>query len=136
MIQDLTSPARLESAYQQIASLFCEHAEWLFVSEGMVQSLRREEIEITFSQRKLTRSCWTEAGTRLWRVLGWDWNGQLLELKVSQRMGAEVLLIELIPRTTAKVVTATIRAARKMLCERLAHLAATLETESAVERLS
>jgi len=81
-------------------------------------------------------ACWTEAGTRMWRVLAWDWNGQLLELKVSRRMGAEVLLVELLPRTTAKVVTATIRAARQMLCERLAQLAATLESETAVERLS
>jgi hypothetical protein len=81
-------------------------------------------------------SCWTEAGTRVWRLLGWDWNGQLLELKVSRRMGAEVSLIEMIPRTAAKVVTATIRAARQMLCDRMAQLAAALETETALERLS
>lgn len=136
MLQDLTTPNLEMSAYEQIAALLREHAEWLFVSDGVIQSLRREEIEVTFVQRKLVLSCWTEVGTRMWRVLGWDWNGQLLELKVSRKMGAEVLLIELIPRTTAKVVTATIRAARQMLCERLAQLAATLESETAVERLS
>src|SRR6185503_14189271 len=136
MLQDLTSPAQLEAAYQHIALLFGDYAEWLFVSDGVIQPLRREEIEVRFVQHKLVFSCWTEAGTRVWRVLGWDWNGQLLELKVSRRMGAEVLLIELIPRTTAKVVTATIRAARHMLCERLARLAAALETETKVERLS
>jgi len=136
MLQDLTTPNLRISAYEQIASLLSEHAEWLFVSDGVIQSLRREEIEISFVQRKLMLACWTEAGTRMWRVLAWDWNGQLLELKVSRRMGAEVLLIELLPRTTAKVVTATIRAARQMLCERLAQLAATLESETAVERLS
>ncbi len=136
MLHDLTSPAQLESAYQQIASLLREYAEWLFLSDGVIQSLRREEIEISFVHRKLMLSCWTEAGTRIWRVLGWDWNGQLLEMKVSRRMGAEVLLIELIPRTTAKVVTATIRAARQMLCERLAQLAAAVGSETTVERLS
>jgi hypothetical protein len=136
MLQDLTTPNLRESAYEQIAALLREHAEWLFVSDGVVQPLRREEIELTFVHRKLVFSCWTEAGTRVWRLLGWDWNGQLLELKVSRRMGAEVSLIELVPRTTAKVVTATIRVARQMLCERLAQLAATLETESGVERLS
>lgn len=136
MLQHLTSPARLLSAYEQITSLFREHAEWLFVSEGMVQPLRRDEIELTFAHKKLMLSCWTETGTRVWRLLEWDWNGHLLELKLSRRMGAEVSLIELIPRTTAKVITATIRAARQMLCERLAGLAATLETETAVERLS
>lgn len=136
MIQDLTSPAKLEAAYQQIGLLLREHAEWLFVSDGVVQPLRREEIEVTFVQQKLVFSCWTEAGTRVWRLLGWDWNGQLLELKVSRRMGAELSLIELIPRTTAKVVSATIRAARQVLCERLGRLAAALETDTAVERLS
>src|SRR6185295_2980667 len=136
MLQDLTTPARLEFAFEQITMIFRKHAEWLFVSDGTVQPLRREEVELNFVQHKLMFSCWTEAGTRVWRLLGWDWNGQLLELKVSRRMGAEVSLIELIPRTTAKVVTATIRAARQMLCERLAQLAAALETETKVERLS
>lgn len=136
MLQDLTTPARLESAYEQITLLFREHAEWLFVSDGAVQPLRREEIELRFVRQRLMFSCWTEAGPRVWRLLGWDWNGQLLQLKVSRRMGAEVSLIELIPRTTAKVVTATIRAARQMLCERLGQLAAALEVETAVERLS
>ncbi len=136
MLQDLTTPARLESAYEQITALFREHAEWLFVSDGTVQPLRREEIELNFVQQKLMFSCWTEAGTRVWRVVGLDWNGQLLELKVSRRMGKEIALIQLIPRTTAKVVTATIRAARQMLCERLAQLAAALGRETAVERLS
>ena len=116
MLQHLTSSARLESGYQQITLLFREHAEWLFVSDGMVQSLRREEIELTLVQQKLMFSCWTEAGARFWRLLGWDWNGQLLELKVSRKMGAEVSLIELIPRTTAKAVSATIRAARELRC--------------------
>ena len=136
MLQDLTTPARLEFAFEQITMIFREHAEWLFVSDGTVQPLRREEIELNFVQHKLMFSCWTEAGTRVWRLLGWDWNGQLLELKVSRRMGAEVSLIELIPRTTAKVVTATIRAARQTLCERLSQLAAAVEIETSVERLS
>jgi hypothetical protein len=136
MLHDLTSPAQLESAYQQITSLFREYAEWLFVSDGLIQSLRRQEIDLTVVQQKLVFSCWTEAGTRVWRLLGWDWNGQLLELKVSRKMGTEVLLIELIPRTTAKSVTATIRAARQIRCERLAQLAATWQSETAVERLS
>src|SRR6185436_3694375 len=136
MLQDLTSLSLRDSAYQQIAALLREHAEWLFVSDGTVQPLRREEIELTFVQHKLMFSCWTEAGTRVWRLIGWDWNGQLLELKVSRRMGAEVSLIELIPRTAARVVTATIRVARQMLCERLAQLAAAVEIETTIERLS
>ena len=136
MLQNLTSTTRLESAYEQITSLFRENAEWLFVSDGVVQALRREEIDVTIVRQRLLFSCWTEAGTRLGRLLGWNWNGQLLELKVSRKMGAEVSLIELIPRTNAKVVTATIRAARERRCELLAQLAAAMQTATAVERFS
>lgn len=136
MLQDLTTATRLESAYEQLTSVLHGYAEWLFVSEEFVQTLRRDEIEFTIVQQKLMFSCWTEAGTRLWRLLAWDWNGQLLELKISRRMAAEISLVELIPRTTAKAVTATIRAARELRCERLAQLAATLQSETAIERLS
>ena len=38
---------QLETALQQIASLFRQHAEWLYVSsDGTTQSLRRDEIDI------------------------------------------------------------------------------------------
>lgn len=136
MLQHLTTPALRVSAYEQMTLLIREHAEWLFVSDGMIQSLRREEIDLTVHQQRLMLSCWTEAGTRVWQLLGWDWNGQILELKVSRKSGAEISLIELIPRTTAKAVTATIRAARQLRCERLARLAAAAKTDTAVERLS
>jgi hypothetical protein len=49
-------------------------------------------------------------------------------------MGAEVSLVELIPRTSAKAIAATIRAAREIRCERLAQLACALEPDTIVER--
>jgi hypothetical protein len=101
------------------------------VSDGVSQSLRREEIDIAIERERLLLSCWTEKGTRLWRVVAWDWNGQLLELEVSRPMR-----IQLIPRTAAKVITATIRAARQIRCERLARLAAAACFGSVVERMS
>ena len=136
MIRSLTKPAEIESAHQEIAALLREYAEWLFVSDGIAQSLRRDEIEVSTVQRRLVLSCWTDKGTRLWRVIAFDWNGQLLQLEVSRKLGAEVSLIELIPRTSAKAITATIRAARQMRCERLARLAAALQAGTVVERLS
>jgi hypothetical protein len=102
----------------------------LFVSAGVAQSLRREEIEVAISRERLLLSCWTEQGTRLWRVVAWDWNGQLLELELSRRMR-----VQLIPRTSAKAITATIRAARQIRCERLGQLAAAAHFGSVVERL-
>src|SRR6185437_1525109 len=135
MLRRLTTPAQVECAYQEIVALFRDYAEWLFVSEGVAQSLRREEIDVAVTRRRLMLSCWTEQGTRLWRVIGWEWNGQLLALEVSRKLGAE-LLIELIPRTSAKAINSTIRAARQRRCEQLARLAASTLFGSVVERLS
>src|SRR4029079_2325157 len=118
MLRRLTTPAQVESAYQEISALLREYAEWLFVCDGVSQSVRRDEIEVAVAQERLVLSCWTEKGTRLWRVVAWEGNGQLLELELSRRM------IQWIPRTSAKAITATIRAARQMRCERLAQLAA------------
>jgi hypothetical protein len=137
MLRRLTTPALLESAHEQIVSLIREHAEWLSVSaDEVAQYLRREELDITVSHEKLMLSCWTERGTRLWRVLAWHWTGQSLMLQVSRKMGAELAQIELIPRTSAKAVAATIRAAREMRCDVLAQLAAASQAETAIERIS
>ena len=126
----LTSPT-------QIASLLREYAEWLYVSsDGTAQSLRREDLELVVSHDKLVLSCWTETGNRLWRILNWHWNGQSLALHVSRKAGAELALIELIPRTSAKSVAATIRAARQSRCERLAQLSAAVQPDTFVERLA
>jgi hypothetical protein len=136
MLRSLTKPELVETAHDEISALLREYAEWLFVSESVTQALRRDEIDVAIEQGRLMFSCWTEQGTRLWRVAAWEWNGQLLELEVSRKMRAEVSSIQLIPRTSAKAITATIRAARQMRCERLAQLAAQLLFGSVVERLS
>jgi len=132
-LQNLTYPL-VKIACDQVSALFREYAEWLFVSDGMAHSLRREEIEIRIVHQRLVLSCWTEQGTRLWHVLAWHWNGQVLEFEVSRRMGAERSLIELIPRTSAKAIAVTIRAARQLRCERLAQLVAQSQSETTIER--
>jgi hypothetical protein len=136
MLRSLTNSESVETAYREIFALLRDYAEWLFVSDGVAQPLRRDEIEVVVERGRLLVSCWTEQGTRLWRVVAFEWNGQSLALEVSRKMGADVSLIELIPRTSAKAITATIRAARQIRCERLAQLAATAEFGSVVERLS
>ena len=137
MIPHLTTSSSLESAHEQIAALIRAHAEWLYVSSDEVaQSLRRDELEITLSHDRLMLSCWTEKGTRLWRVLAWHWTGQSLMLQVSRKMRAELAIIELVPRTSAKAIAATIRAAREMRCDRLAQLAAGKEPETTIERFA
>lgn len=111
-----------------------QHAEWLFVSNGQAQSLRRSEIEICISHDRMLLSCWTEKGTNTWRVLDWQWNGRVLLLHVSRKMGAERTRVELIPRASASAITATIRAARQSRCERLAELARDQQPKTMIER--
>jgi hypothetical protein len=137
MIRRLTNLSLLESAHEQIASLIHQHAEWLYVpADDVAQSVRRDELAIAIFHGRLMLSCWTEQGTRFWRVLGWHWSGQSLILQVSRKMSTEVALIELIPRASAKTVAAAIRAARQMRCERLAQLAAASQPETSIERLA
>jgi len=79
-------------------------------------------------------SCWTEKGNRTWRILDWNWNGSMLVLQASRRLGAERTRLELIPRTSALAITANIRTARQMRCARLAQLAGEWQLKTIVER--
>ena len=122
-------------ASDQIRTLINAHAEWLYVSPNEVaQPVRRDELDITISHERLILSCWTEKGTQFWHVLAWQWTGNSLMFQVSRRMRAELAVIELIPRTSAKAIAATIRAARELRCELLAQLAAALEPQTSIER--
>ena len=134
---NLTTASIVESAYEQIATLIRAHAEWLYVAtDEIAQSIRRDELELVISHERLLLSCWTERGTRWWQVTAWLWTGQSLMLQVSHKLRAEVALIELIPRTSAKAMAATIRSAREIRCERLAQLATAFEPGTTIERFA
>src|SRR6185503_20051003 len=112
-----------------------QHAEWLFVSSnGEAQTLRRSEIDVAVSHDRLLLSCWTDRGNRTWRILDWQWNGETLLLHASRRFGAERTRLELIPRTSARAITATIRTARQMRCNRIAQLVSEWQLKTTVER--
>src|SRR6266576_4625522 len=135
MFHRLTTLELMEAARRQIAVLFAEHAEWFLTpGEGQAQALRRNELDIRISQGRLVLSCWTEKGTRSWRILAWHWNGQILSLQASRKMGAERPVIELIPRASANAIAATIKAARQFRCDRLAQLSGALLPETTIER--
>ena len=135
MFQRLTTLASIEAARRQIAGLFQQHAEWFCTAgRGETYALRREEMDISVAHERLVLSCWTEQGSRSWRILGWQWNGQMLLLQASRRMGAELPLIELIPRASEAAVAATIRTAREFRCHRLAQLACAWQPETRIER--
>src|SRR4030095_4399328 len=135
MFQRLTTPEQVRAAHIHIVQLFRQNAEWLCsIGQGEAHSLHRNEMHLSISQDRLMLSCWTEKGTRTWRILEWCWNGQVLALHGSRKMGAELPLIELFPRTSALAIAATIRAARQARCDRLAQLATTIEPNTRIER--
>lgn len=49
-------------------------------------------------------------------------------------MGAERPVIELVPRAAASAIAATVKAARQLRCNKLAHLASSLQTGAKIER--
>jgi hypothetical protein len=127
----------LEPARQHIAEIFDAHAEWFYtLNNGNTQALRRSELDIHIAQNRLILSCWTDKGTRSWRIRGFNWTGEKLEFNASRRMGAEKPSIELIPRASASAIAATLRVARQVRCEQLAQLASGVQPAAKIERAS
>ncbi|MGH9959945.1 MAG: hypothetical protein ACREBC_22950, partial [Pyrinomonadaceae bacterium] len=118
-----------------MTELFRAHAEWFYtLSDRQVQSVRRSELDITVSHERLILSCWTDKGTRTWRIRSWEWTGDKLLLEASRRMGAERPVIELVPRASAKAIGATVKAARQARCDQLAQLVCNFQTGAKIER--
>jgi hypothetical protein len=133
----LTEHQLAETARRQIAELFESHFEWFHTTDdGPSQPLKRTELDISVSNGKLILSCWTEKGTRSWRIRDWKWTGEKLVLQGSRRMGAEQPLIELIPRAAASAVATTVKAARQARCDLLAQLTCAGLLGAKIERSS
>lgn len=123
MLERLTRTDEIKIAARRITDLIEAHAEWFYASGAggaSLLALRRHEIDLTVSHDRLIFSCWTERGTRSWRVRAWEWTGEKLLLEATRRAGAERALLTLIPRVSTKVINDTVSAARR---ERAAHLA-------------
>ena len=136
-MKHLTPPQSLEVARQQIAELIETHAEWFHVvDDAPSQALRRSELDIAICHGALILSCWTEGGTRSWKIRGWKWNGEKLMFRASRRMGAERPVIELVPRAAATALAATVKAARQARCDLLAQLASEQLLGTRIERVT
>lgn len=135
MFELLTNPALAAAAQQRINQFFDDHVEWFYtLSDGNAQAVMRTELDVAVVNSRLILSCWTEQGTRSWRIRAWDWSGDKLRLEASRRMGAERPVIEIIPRASASSIAAAVKAARLIRCEQLAWLACSLRPGAKVER--
>ena len=127
----LTNPANainhasIINAGRELNELVSGQPEW-FISEdgrGPVE-VNRTEFDFSVAHGCLIFSCWTEQGSRAWRITAWNWRGDQLMLQASRRMGAEVTTIALVPRASARALVASIAAARQARCDRLAAIVA------------
>ena len=94
----------------------------------------RSELDIAVAHGRLVLTCWTEEGSRAWKIFSWELAGEKLLLQASRRMGAERPLIELVPRAAASAIALTVKTARQKRCEQLAHLACSMQPGTKVER--
>src|ERR1051325_6882111 len=127
----LPSPAKLtkvidaELEARAFQDVITPHKEWFMYADGRTPiSVTRDEFEFSLAHGRLIFSCWTEDGSRIWRVKGWNWTGEKLRLELTRRMGAETATFDLIPQLSAKAIVASIVAARQARCEKLAQITA------------
>jgi hypothetical protein len=136
MLLQIKDVAAVASAERAIRELLVVHAEWFFVRDGGAPlALENREFDFSIAHRRLIFSSWTETGSRSWRITAWEWTGEKLVLEASRRMGADVATLELVPRASAKAITASIAAARQARCERLAQIASEFLSGAKIERV-
>jgi hypothetical protein len=121
-----TNASEIEEAQRRLAALLDLRGLWLCTERprGATTELQRGDWELRAQHGALHFSLWGEAGSRVWRVSGWEERGELLCLEATRRMGAERVRLELVPRASAGAAKAVVAAARRAACERLAALAA------------
>jgi len=94
-MQRVNTPERLEAARVTIDDLFQAHIEWfLTIDGGQPQALKQRELEIFVAHGRLLLGCWTEKGTRSWKIFSWEWTGEKLTFEASGKMGADRPVIE------------------------------------------
>ncbi|MFN2497736.1 MAG: hypothetical protein ABR557_01460 [Pyrinomonadaceae bacterium] len=137
MPQRVNTPERLETARATINDLFEAHVEWFLTLAGSESlALSQRELEVFIAQGRLLLGCWTEKGTRSWKIFSWEWTGEKLMLGASRRMGADRPIIELVPRASAKAIALTVKAARQSRCEVMAQLVSANQPGAKIERVS
>src|SRR5437667_1208669 len=122
MRQQITSHDIAVAAAKSLTELFLRHAEWLYSFENGRETspIRRSECAVWVDHARVIFSCWGDAGSKIWRVLAWEWTGSKLQFDVERRLAKDSGKLELIPRPLAAAVELTVFDARKQGCHALA----------------
>jgi hypothetical protein len=124
MLLQLNAAAAVADAKRSIDELLAMHSEWFLAQDiGAPFAIGCGDLDFSIDHNRLIFSSWIETGFRSWRITAWNWTGQKLVLNVSRRMGAEVAMLDLVPRESAKAIVAGIAAARQARCVKLAQIA-------------
>jgi len=133
----LTNLDDKEEERRRLAEILDARGEWFCADTraGASVSLGRGEWELETERSALYFSYRTHRGARrVWRVAGWEWNGERLRLDATRRMGAERVVLELVPRASVREGIEALKAARRAACEKLAALICEATLNAKVER--
>ncbi|HKP47127.1 MAG TPA: hypothetical protein VJT50_11050 [Pyrinomonadaceae bacterium] len=137
MGQRVNGLERAELARATIAELFERNAEWFLVSDNAeAQAINRSELDVYIAHSRLVLACWTEQGTRTWKIFSWECTGEKLVLEASRRLSADRPIIELVPRASAKSIALTVKTARHERCKALAELVGSYQPRAKIERIA
>lgn len=122
---------------QELRAAIDTHSEWLFVREnGKTFPLRRTEIEISQTQAKVLFSVVDERGLRISRVRKFSFEGAEISISVSSQFGKDPETIRLIPRESAKELSANIELARLEKANEIGRIIASSMQETKLLRVA
>ncbi|HEY0005273.1 MAG TPA: hypothetical protein VGB17_10735 [Pyrinomonadaceae bacterium] len=138
MYQYLIDIEKTEEAARRIKELLEAHREWFYSESGSADApllLRSDECDVRVLHGRLIFFCWGNCGQSNWRIFGWKRTGDNLLLEAGRRTGSVRAVLKLIPRASASAIAATVSAARRARCERLAALASEMLPSARVLRV-
>ena len=133
--QRINTPEFAEAARSIISERIASHAEWFCTLNETTQSLNRRELDVSVAHGRLVLNCWTEKGSRVWKIFSWQIVDEKLLLHAARKIGTHTRpVIELVPRSAASAIALTVKAARQARCEMLGKLVSSIEPNLKCER--
>ena len=114
-----------ENPHNEIQSRLDLHAEWLLIrASGKTFALKASEIELEFAREKVFLSFLADEGFQTWRITDCKIVKDEILFDLSRNFGKEKEKIKLVPRISARELSATVELAR---LEKANHLGAIIE---------